>query len=439
MSTADTNAKGKTESKAPVSNAATDGSGAAAAAAAARQVPEWLKADLFLDLLKKNVPDFKAVKSFNAKPAQNAGENYATLMALVQMEVELRTGKTKPVSYMLKLPIESVQKLMQGINIFYVESTMYRDVIPELEKFYSDVGVDVKFTPQFYELKTPSEFGVILMEDLRVRGFKNANRLEGFDMEHTKNALKKLAQWHAASAVRIAVKGKYPKIVSTGIFTEEFINMMKAMNQSSTQLFNECVRTYKGHEVYIKSMERGQEKVFENFIELINPDPNDFNVLNHGDFWANNIMFQYDAFEKIKETYFVDFQCSRYGSPVHDLYNLLIASTSYEIKLKNFDYFIKYYHDHLVENLKLLKYTKKFPVLKDIHIALYKYGIFGLAACSGHMAIVLLDPTEMATIDNLLGNTPDGVEFKKLMYTNERYRKHAEDVLPWLYYRGAFE
>ncbi|XP_017477777.1 PREDICTED: uncharacterized protein LOC108367630 [Rhagoletis zephyria] len=437
MSTTDANVASKSESETP--NSAPDAAASATPAAAARQVPDWLKADLFVDLLKKNVPDFKAIRSFDAKPAQGAGENYATLMALVQLELELITGKTKQISYMLKIPIEAVMKLMMGDNIFDVESNIYRQVIPELEQLYRDAGVEVTFSPQYFELQTPSEFGVILMEDLRQRGFKNANRLEGFDMEHTKCALKKLAQWHATSAVRVETKGKYPKIVSSGIFTEEFLAAMKPMHLASIKLFNECVRTYDGHEAYIDSMQRTQERIFDDFRAMIDADPTEFNVLNHGDFWANNIMFQYDAFGKIKQTYFVDFQCSRYGSPVHDLYNLLLSSTQYEIKLKHFDYFIKYYHDQLIECLKLLRYPKKLPALKDIHIALYKYGVWGLAAASGHMAIVLLDPTESANIENLLGNTPDAVEFKKLMYTNMRYRKHAEAVLPWLHNRGAFE
>lgn len=42
----------------------------------------------------------------------------------------------------------------------------------------------------------------------------------------------------------------------------------------------------------------------------------EFNVLNHGDCWANNIMFQHDAFGTIKEVLFVDFQVGKYGSPV---------------------------------------------------------------------------------------------------------------------------
>nr|XP_036217942.1 uncharacterized protein LOC118680749 [Bactrocera oleae] len=403
------------------------------------QIPDWLKADLFVKLLEQNVSDFKQIKSFTIKPTQEAGDNYSTIMTSVQLEVELKTGNSKLVSYMLKLPIEYVQKLLKGTNVFDVESNMYRVVIPELEKLYSDAGVEVKFGPKYYELETPSEFGVILMEDLRLRGCKNVKRLEGFDKEHTERALKKLAQWHAGTAVRVALKGEYPKVVSTGIFTEEFVKMMKDMNEQSTKLFNECVRTYNGHEVYVDAMENFQKRVSEEFVSILHGDPNEFNVLNHGDFWANNIMFQYDAVGKFKETYFVDFQCCRYGSPVNDLYNLLISSTSLEIKLKHFDYFVKYYHDNLLENLKLLKYPNKLPTLKDIHIALYKHGIFGLFAANGHMAIVLLEPTPDATIENLLGATPESVVFKKQMFMSKRYREHAEVVLPWLYYRGAFE
>lgn len=99
--------------------------------------------------------------------------------------------------------------------------------------------------------------------------------------------------------------------------------------------------------------------------------------MNHGDFWANNIMFQYDAFGKIKETYLVDYQIPKYGSPAQDLYYFLLSSAKFELKLKEFDFFIKIYYDNLVEHLRLLKYPKNIPKLNDIHAMLYKYGLWG--------------------------------------------------------------
>lgn len=404
---------------------------------AERQVPPWLKVELFVNLLQKNLPNFKSIKNFTAKLSEGVGENYATLLASVNLDAELEDGKIQNYSYMIKLPIETVQKL-NSHNIFDTEIVMYKDVIPEMEKMYSDAGVEVKFTTKYYELETPSEFGVILMEDLRPHGFKNVNRLEGFDMEHTKSTLKKLAQWHAASAVRVETKGQYPKIVANGIFTEDFLQIMQEISNSSRELYMECVRTYEGHEEYYDSLQRSRENFFDEFCSLLKIDPNEFNVLNHGDFWANNIMFQHDDAGKLKETYFIDFQLTRYGSPINDLYTLLLSSTNLDIKLKHFDYFIKYYHDNLIECLKLLKYPKKLPNVKELHIALLKYGTFAMNTITSHLSIVLLDPTKAADISNLISNTEEGISFKKAMYTNPRYRKHIETLLPWLYNRGAF-
>nr|XP_036219378.1 uncharacterized protein LOC106625140 [Bactrocera oleae] len=408
------------------------------AANAARQIPDWLKADLFVELLQKNIPNFKCIKNFKVRPAQAAGENYATLMGLVSIDVELEYGNSKQVSYMIKLPIESIQKLFASHNIFDTERSMYIDVIPELEQMYSEAGVEVKFSPQYYDIETPSEYGVILMEDLRPRGFKNANRFEGFDMEHTMNTLKKLAQWHAATAVRFETKGKYPDIVTVGIYSEELIVALENLDKTAPNAFYESVPLYEGSELYMESLEKYRRSFFNDFRLVMKIDSNEFNVLNHGDFWANNIMFQYDAFGKIKETYFVDFQCARYGSPVNDLYCFLISSTSLDVKLKHFDYFIKYYHDNLIECLKLLKYAKKLPTLKDVQIALHKYAAWALYELMGHMSIVLVDPSEAADVNNLMGNTPEGEEFKKSMFRNDRFRKHAEALLPWLYNRGVF-
>lgn len=53
------------------------------------KVPQWLQADLFLDVLRDTVKGFSKVKSFNAKSGSAAGENYATIMLRVNIEVEL--------------------------------------------------------------------------------------------------------------------------------------------------------------------------------------------------------------------------------------------------------------------------------------------------------------------------------------------------------------
>lgn len=113
------------------------------------------------------------------------------------------------------------------------------------------------------------------------------------------------------------------------------------------------------------------------FTDVYTPKPDEFNVILHGDLWVNNIMFQHDEKGLPTEVLFVDYQMSRYGSPVQDLMYFILSSTEYSIKVKEFDFMIKYYYRELVKNLKLLKYPKAPPTLIDLHVALVKKCYFG--------------------------------------------------------------
>lgn len=178
--------------------------------------------------------------------------------------------------------------------------------------------------------------------------------------------------------------------------------------------------------------------MIDELFRVAKPESNEFNVLNHGDCWSNNIMFQYDAFGKVKETYLVDYQTPKYGTPAQDLFYMLLSSTKYEIKIKEFDHLMKFYHDQLVEHLQMLKYSKKIPSLSELHTMMYKYGVWGYATVIGVMAAALMDPTNnVLHIDNFIGSTDSSLTVKTLMYSNDRYRQHAELVLPWLKNRGA--
>jgi len=100
----------------------------------------------------------------------------------------------------------------------------------------------------------------------------------------------------------------------------------------------------------------------------------EFRVLNHGDAWCNNFMFQHDKTGKLLETYFVDLQMSRFSSPAQDLLYFILSSTQLDIKIAKFDYLIMYYHEKLTESLKLLKYSKPLPSLRSLHQSNFTHG-----------------------------------------------------------------
>ncbi|GBP07253.1 hypothetical protein EVAR_73477_1 [Eumeta japonica] len=170
--------------------------------------PAWIESSLFEHVLRATIKDFKHIKEFRVSPAL-APENYATIMLKVQAEVALTSGSLKEQSFMLKVAhdTELYRKEMSKWEIFATETGMYSIIKPEFEELYAHVGLNVQFGAKCYELPVNKEY--ILLEDLSRRGFKNVKRQDCLDMEHCQAVLKKIAQFHAASAVRVERKGMF--------------------------------------------------------------------------------------------------------------------------------------------------------------------------------------------------------------------------------------
>ncbi|EDW34159.1 GL22092 [Drosophila persimilis] len=403
----------------------------------ANQIPEWVKPEVFQDLLKQQVKDYKQTKSLRTSAGVAKGENYATIMLRVELDVETEDKSKVTKAYMLKTPhdTDSYRKLLQKSNIFDIERGMYMKVVPELEQMYRDVGFEVKFGADAYEI--PSSDYYVLLEDLKPQGFRNADRLQGLDQAHTESALRKLAQWHAASAVRVDTKGAYEEKYTKGLFKSPEI--VHALFDGSMKTLLKYIEHYEGRETYLNDLLNISKKLGDMAADISEAKPDEFNALNHGDAWSNNIMFQYNDKNEISNTYFVDLQLPKWGTVAQDLYYILISSTSLDIKTSKFDYFIWFYHSELVKHLQLLKYSKPLPTLRSIHNDLSKYSGWGLVCCISIMGFVLLDPIldDDGDFDQILRG--EDSNFKKSMFTNPRYIKHVNSILPWLQHRGAME
>lgn len=286
-------------------------------------------------------------------------------------------GTAKHCSLMIKTvpPSELLEEMLKERNIFDLERCMYSEVVPEMEAIYAEVGLNVKFGAKSYHLNTDEHY--VLLEDLKSSGFKNINRLEGLDLEHAQCALKKLAQWHAASAMRVATKGPYPEKFTTGLYTPKNKDQFKEVFSGMVKFFIEAARHCENSDEYFEQLNEASRNLFDHFDTIEIKQLDGFQVLNHGDFWCNNIMFKHDSNGKVLETYLVDFQLPKYGTPAQDLQYLILSSTSLDIKLNKFDYLIKYYHDQLKEHLLLLAYPREIPTLRDIHKWLLDFSDWG--------------------------------------------------------------
>lgn len=155
---------------------------------------------------------------------------------------------------MLKIPPtgEKSKALIDMINAFEKELTAYNEIIPQFENiFKQQANVEVNFAPKLYTLKEKPENDIVLLENLAIKGFKNCNRLEGLNKEHTEAVLKKLAQLHAASAYIFETKGKFPNVFEHSIYNKDMQFMDK---EPFEKMFLECLKQYEGHEEYMDNV-----------------------------------------------------------------------------------------------------------------------------------------------------------------------------------------
>uniref|UniRef100_A0A1A9ZVF0 CHK domain-containing protein n=1 Tax=Glossina pallidipes TaxID=7398 RepID=A0A1A9ZVF0_GLOPL len=403
------------------------------------KIPKWVNKEIFHKMLKQLFDGVDGIIYFDIARALTSGENYSTLMLRVQIEMKLKDGRTRSSSFMLKLPHETkeMKDMLASLNFFHLENVVYQDVLNEMERMYAESGVELRFGAKCYRLSADNEKLYLLLEDLSCCGFKNVNRLDGLDVEHTECVLRKLAQFHAASACRVATLGPYTeKLLFHKLDSKYVRSKIRQIYALMAETFMENLKNYKNCEKYRESLLIFFNNLIEWYVKARVVHTQYFNVLNHGDMWTNNILFKYKTDGHVEETYFVDYQNCNYGSPAQDLYVLLISSVHIDFKLKKFDHFVDYYYEHLVENLKLLKYPSDIMSRQQLQDQLKVFGGWAFVTSFFTMGVTLLDPTDKAKFEYVMRDTPEGKDFQNLIYSNPRYIKHIEGILPWLHERG---
>ncbi|XP_039494260.1 uncharacterized protein LOC120453569 [Drosophila santomea] len=405
--------------------------------AAIDQTPAWLDQQKFEPFLDRDFPDLKKIKSFRLDSTAGKGENYTTLILRAHFELELKDGSQKSTCYIAKiLPDSGNRENIASWKVFDKERKTYGQYIPEFEQMYREAGKRISFGPRYYESKMELDEELIVLEDLGQREFRNVKRQNGLDIQHTEATLEKLAQFHAASAVRFELKGPYPEEYNRNLCSKD--DTFTEFRHNQVKAFIEAFPLYNASHLAkdVESYGSQAQDMFQDFAPKIEGE---FRVLNHGDAWCNNVMYQYDEAGKLADVYFVDLQMSRFSSPAQDLLYLILSSTQLELKIAKFDYLIKYYHEKLSESLRLLKYPKPVPSLRSLHQSIFIHGDWILPIVSILLPIVLIDGADDANMDSLMDGEGAGDKFRNNMFKNPLVISHQKEILPWAHRRGAFE
>ncbi|XP_058119619.1 uncharacterized protein LOC131284805 [Anopheles ziemanni] len=409
-------------------------------------VPEWMTKEFFVDAIAAKltlpVTDF-TIADLDVRPATEAGDNYASVLYRVAVSVQVHgsEGHTTVSLIVKALPkFGLTDELIQQMNLFPKEMTMYGKVLPSLEQLYHQRGrTDVMFGPRCLKHGTePTD--VIVMEDMRDRDFRLVNRRQGMDMDHTLTVLRCMAQFHAASVVYYGQRGPSEQRLLEGMFAEKGRKMHEQLQAMQSAFMYMVVSGWseKG-KFFANLMKHWGMDMFDASLKVSRADPQKFNVLNHGDMWCNNIMFHYTTDNAIDEIVLIDYQISFWSSPAIDLLYFLMTSVNSDLRLPQLDYFIRYYHEQLMENLNFLDYTEKRPTLKELHSDVIGHGLFGFVIALTLLPVVLLEKTDDASMDLMLDMGEAGANFKLKLYNNPEYVRQMTQIMEHFYNLGAFD
>lgn len=257
--------------------------------------PNWLNGEYFQDILRRSRKNTSiTVRNVKVEPCGAANDGFLSTMlrafvTYVVNSIEVCESFVLKLSTTQDLAIEKFGK--NGYDVQNKEMLFFEVIAPQILKVLAKIDESENLIPKTYAINP--NFEAIVFEDLKARNFVMVDRLRGLNEVQTKLALKKLANFHAASLV---IQSKHPnafKLFKAGMFSRD-VDVFTFAFESIFEIAAEEIAKWKGCEKYGEKL----MKMRENFVELIKRCfdmlPGDFCVLIHGDMWTNNLMFKFD-------------------------------------------------------------------------------------------------------------------------------------------------
>ncbi|KAK7865310.1 hypothetical protein R5R35_007395 [Gryllus longicercus] len=332
-----------------------------------RAPPSWIDVALIQQALRNSGEENAQVAAISVGCATSKGDNYASTIYRVKVTLTDRGER----SLIVKGP-EPWQT--EESRSFVRETIMLTEVLPQLEAMLEEAfpGSRPRLGPRCHHHgSSPVQF--IVMEDLGPQGFRLGDRRRGLGLRHSLLALRGLARYHAASH---ALLRRQPE--ATRQLDNLWLSMAPPVTRfvhSGLQATADACRGWPGCEQLAPRLERFKDVAMETFTKLNEPKPGAFNVLVHGDFWINNLMFRYEDGE-VADFLPVDFQFPHEASPAIDLLYFLGGSVSDNVHAHHQDLLLREYHGELRRTLQLLGCQA--PSLEALLSAVEAHGAFSL-------------------------------------------------------------
>ncbi|XP_026276354.2 uncharacterized protein LOC113205098 [Frankliniella occidentalis] len=271
------------------------------------------------------------------------------------------------------------------------------------------------------------------MEDLSVYGFRNKERQGQLDIVHCKRALELLARYHALS---VALHREDPSAVED--YSEPmFVRGKNAQDEEHARLHSEAqlkkfgdqAETWEGTKGkgYGEKMASLSKVMYHKMCDVVAPSATGINVLNHGDYWINNMMFTYDADDvdsaAPRDIRIIDLQLVRFSSPALDLQYFITTSVKQEVREEQLDVLLQTYCDYFNEYVSALGLGDVSWTLGGLRDEFLSKSLFGFSAVYTVLCAVVADPEDRLQLDNVTKENMHEADFTSKAWAGKNFQR----------------
>ncbi|XP_032688799.1 uncharacterized protein LOC116852475 [Odontomachus brunneus] len=314
-------------------------------------------------LLRLSFDDRLIVVRYTTKSLLPPGENYgSTILSIHAIIKRDNNADEEDLHLVAKMspPTNYQREMFDSPYTFKKEIFMYENIVPYYNQLERKAGLkeDQLFDilPKYYKSRMSldpevdfDDNAVILMENLTVRGYYIGDRTKGYDLEHSRLAIRTLARFHALG---MAVKEKKPEYFEVLKKRAKCVDFkFDEFKEIHTQLLDRIesdpdIRPYLDRCRVVLGVEDGAKE----FFTAVPDEP--WSTIIHSDFWVNNIMFHKDEEGRVDDIKFVDFQNYLFLNPIREMVFYLISSTTEDVQENHIEELIDLYHETMISVLE---------------------------------------------------------------------------------------
>jgi len=270
---------------------------------------------------------------------------------------------------------------------------------------------------------------------LRAEGFEMWPKNKPDSVHHRELLIQKLAKMHAVS---FALKDQQPEVfnefkelhdISRTLFLKETTQNFLATNYMRVQSYLEDDQQWK----ILEDIKNNFALYFE---DCLKDDDRPFNIITHGDCWNNNILYHYKNGNKVPDNIcLVDWQLTRYSSPVLDLHYNLFSSTDKQFRDEHYDSLMELYYSTLSKTVeKLGSNPEKLFSYDDFQNELKQFGNFAYLVAPIMTQMNLVDSADVVNLDEYSEKTAKGENTGNFVHelkadVEARFKERIVDVL----------